>query len=79
MVILLFEFGKNVNLLIHPLGLICEKFKIREIINIGTPPLRKNISLKQLKLPKNHFETNFVFVQLKHLKATFTFGKTLKI
>ena len=35
----------------------------------------KNISLKHLKLPKNHFKTNLFFVQLKHLKSTFTFGE----
>ena len=43
-------------------------------MNFGTP-LGKNISLKHQKLPKNHFKTNFSFIQLKHLKSTFTFGE----
>ena len=43
------------------------------------PPLRKNISRKHLKLPKNHFKTNLFFLQLKYLKSTFTFGKKMKI
>ena len=38
------------------------------------PPSKKTISLKHLKLPKNHFKSNLFFVQLKHLKSTFTFG-----
>ena len=37
------------------------------------------MSLKHLKLPKDHFKTNFFFVQLKHLKYTFTFGEKMKI
>ena len=29
-------------------------------------------------MPKNHFKTNLFFVQLKHLKTSFTFGKKWK-
>ena len=55
------------------------KIRNGKILNFGNPPLRKkNISLKHLKLPKNHFKTNLFFVQLKHLKSTFTFGKKWK-
>ena len=42
-------------------------------------PQKKNVSLKHLKLPKNHYKANLFFVQMKHLKSTFTFGKNLKI
>ena len=49
------------------------KFRI-----LGTPPQKKNISLKHLKLPKNHFKTNLFFVQLKHLNSTYTFGKKVE-
>ena len=38
-----------------------------------------NLSLKHLKLPKNHFKTNLFFLQLKYLKCAFTFGKKMKI
>ena len=31
----------------------------------------RNISLKHSKLRKNHFKTNLLFVQLKHLESTF--------
>ena len=48
-------------------------------LNFGNPPSEKNISLKHLKLPKNHFKANLFFVQLKHLKSSFTFGKKMKI
>ena len=40
-------------------------------------PSEKKHKLK--KWPKNHFKTNLFFVQLKHLKSTFTFGKKVKI
>ena len=40
---------------------------------------QKNISLKHLKLHENHFITNLFFVQLKHSKSAFTFGKKIKI
>ena len=53
--------------------------KLGKFLNFGNPHQKKNISLKHLKLPKNHFKTNLFFVQPKHLKSTFTFGKTLKI
>ena len=46
---------------------------------LGTPPQKKIISLKHLKFTKNHFKTNLFFVQLKHFKSTFTFGKKMKI
>ena len=36
---------------------------IGKILNFGNPPSGgKNISLKHLKLPKNHFKTNLFFV-----------------
>ena len=70
-----------------PPDLFWGKFEIGKILNFRNPSLRKkNITLKHLKLPKNHFKTNLFFVQLKHLKfslflksSTFTFGKKLKI
>ena len=37
-----------------------------------------NISLKHLKLPKNHYKTDLFFGQLKHLKFTFTFLESIK-
>ena len=42
------------------------------------PPQIWNISLKHLKLPKNHFKTNLFFLQLKYIKCAFEFGKNLK-
>ena len=45
----------------------------------GTPPQIWNISLKHLKLPKNHFKTNLFCLQLKYLKCAFEFGKKMKI
>ena len=33
-------------------------------------PQKKNISLQHLKLPKNHFKTSLIFVELKHFKYT---------
>ena len=72
-----FDFGKNWKF-DNP-NLIWEKFEIGKIWNFGNPPSGKNISLKHLKLPKNHFKTNLFFVQLKHLKSSFTFGKKMKI
>ena len=56
--------------------------KIRnwESFEFWESPLRKkNINLKHLKLPKNHFKTNLFFLQLKYLKCAFTFGKKMKI
>ena len=58
-----FEFGKDWKLNDpHPLT-NWEKFEIEIII------------LKHLILPENHFETYLSFVQLKHVKSTFTFRK----
>ena len=45
----------------------------------GTPPKKTKHKLKRLKLHINHFKTNLFFVQLKHLKSTFTFGRNLNI
>ena len=57
-----FEFGKKLKFDDPPLDLIWENFEIGKILNFGNPPQRKNISLKHLKLPKNHFKTNlFLF------------------
>ena len=53
--------------------------KLGKIWIFGTPLKTRNISLKHLKLPKNHFKTNLFFVQLKHWKSTFTFGGKIKI
>ena len=48
-------------------------------IEFWEPPLgQKNISLNYLKLPKTHYKTNLLFVQLRYLKSTFKFGKTWK-
>ena len=74
-----FEFGKNWKFDDPPLYLIWEKIEIGKIFNLGTPPQKKNISLKHLKLPKNRFKTNLFFVQSKHLKSAFTFGEKMKI
>ena len=53
------------------------KIEIGKIFNLWAPPppQKKYMSLKHLKLPKNYFKTNLFFVQLKHLKSTFSFGK----
>ena len=59
---------------------IASKFEIRKKFGFwDPPPLKKNISLKHLKLPKNHLKTNLFFLQLKYLKWTFEFGKKMKI
>ena len=58
---------------------IWEKFEIRWLWIFGIPPQIWNISLKHLKLPKNHFKTNLFFLQLKYLKCAFEFGKKMKI
>ena len=73
-----FEVGNNLKFDDPPLWPNWEKFEIRKILSFGNPPQKKNISLKHLKLPKNHFKPNFIFVQLKHLKPTFTFVKKWK-
>ena len=81
-VLAFFEFGKNWKYddPPPPSDLICEKIWNWESFEFWeTSPQKKNISLKHLKLPKNNFKTNLFFVQLKHLKSTFTFGKNLKI
>ena len=52
--------------------------KLGKLWIFGTPPQIWNISLKHLKLPKNHFKTNLFFVHLKHLKFAFTFGEKNK-
>ena len=42
--------------------------EIEKKLNFENPPFgQKNISLKHLKLPKNHYKTNLFLVQLKHL------------
>ena len=57
------------------MNLILENFVIGKINN----DKKKTISLKHLKLPKNHFKTNLFSIQLKHFKSTFTFVKKMKI
>ena len=59
------------------LGKIWKKFGKRENFEFleTSPRRKKNISLKHSILPKNHLKTNLFFVQLKHLKSTFTIGK----
>ena len=76
-----FEFGKNWKFDDPPPSdLIWEKLKLGKLRILGPPPHRKKIiSLKHLKLPKNHFKTNLFFVQLKHLRCTFKFGEKMKI
>ena len=52
------NLGKNVNLgTPTPLDLIWGKFEIGKI----EPPSEKKISLKRLKLSKNHSKTNLIF------------------
>ena len=51
-----------------------KNLKLGKFWTLGTPLKKRNISLKHLKLPKNHFKTNLFFVHLKHLQSTFTFG-----
>ena len=75
----LFKFWKNWKFDDPPSDLILERIEIRENFNFKKSPLKKNISLKHLKLSKNNFKTNLFFVQLKHLKSTFTFVKKMKI
>ena len=53
--------------------------KLGEFWMLGPPPQEKNMSLNHFKLPKNHFKTNLIQVQLKNLKSTFNYGETLKI
>ena len=74
-----FEFVKKWKFDAPPLDLIWEKVEIGKILNFGSPPSEKIITLKHLTLPKNHFKTNLFFVQLKHLKSLFTFGEKLII
>ena len=51
-----------------------------ENFEFSGPPLKTwNLSLKHLKLPKNHFKTTLFSLQLKYLKCAFTFGKKMKI
>ena len=69
--------GAGAGPLCPPSDLFWEKIEIGKIL--GTPIKKRNISLKHLKLPKNHFKTNLSFVQLKYLKSIFKFGKNLKI
>ena len=48
----------------HPLT-NWEKFEIRNIMNFEKPPpQKKNVSLKHLKLLKNHLKTNFFLFNL---------------
>ena len=71
-----FEFGKIGNLMTPPLGPNLGKTWNWKNVEFWEPPLNKrNTSLRHLKLPKNNFKPNLFFVQLKHLKSTFTFGK----
>ena len=76
-----FECGKIGNLMTPPLGPYLGKIWNWENFEFWEPPplRRKNISLKHSKFPKNHFKTNLFFVQRKHLKSTFTFGKNKNI
>ena len=53
--------------------------KLGKLWIFGTPPKIWNISLKHLKLPKNHFKTNLFYLQLRYLKCALTFGKKMKI
>ena len=53
-------------------------FELGKFWSLETPPQKKKISLKHLKLPKNHFKTNLFFNQLNHSKSTFTSGKSWK-
>ena len=77
----LFKFGKNLKFappppLVPNLGktLNWENFEFSE------PPIKtRNISLKHLKLSKNHFKTNLFFLQRKYLKCAFIFEKKMKI
>ena len=75
-VLAFFEFGKKSKFDDPPLVPNLGKIWIWENFEFGEPPpqRKKNRSLKHLKLPKNHFKTNLFFIQLKHLKSTFTFG-----
>ena len=51
-----------------------------ENFEFSGPPLKTwKLSLKHLKLPKNHFKTTLFSLQLKYLKCAFTFGKKMKI
>lgn len=60
------------------MSVIC--FRILNVPKSGkSPPSGKNISLKYLKLLKDHFKTILFFVQLKHLKSTSTFGRNMTI
>ena len=59
--------------------LIGKKIEIGNISNFGNPPSEKNISLKHLKLSKNHFKTKSFFVQLTHSNSKFIFEKNMKI
>ena len=84
----LLNLGKMGNSMTPPSDLNSEKFEIGKNLEVhlfpspvghfGGPSEKKNKSLKHLKLPKNHFKTNLFFVQLNHLKTSFTFGKKLK-
>ena len=62
-----------------PSDLIWEKCEIGKFLNFGNPPQKRNISLKHLKLPKNHFKTNLFFVNLKHLRHIYIWEKNENI
>ena len=60
-----------------PLGPNLGKFWNWEDFEFSEPPLKtRNISLKHLELPKNHFKYKFFYV---HLKSAFPFGEKMKI
>ena len=48
---------ENWNLMTPPPDLIGKNLKLGKFWILGTPPQKRNISLKHLKLPKNHFKT----------------------
>ena len=52
-----------------PSDLIWEKFQIGKILNFWNNPSEKNVSLKHLKLPKNHFQTNIFFCSTETFKV----------
>ena len=72
-----FDFGKNWKF-DNP-NLIWEKFEIGKISNFGNPPSGKNISLKHLELPKNHFKTKLFFFSTEAFTDFIYISKKIKI
>ena len=73
------NLGKFWNLTTPPLVPNLGKIWNWEKVEFSEPPLKTwNISLKHLKLPKNHFKTNLFFLQLEHLSLHLHFGQTWK-